>query len=164
MSAIPRRLSYAVLAMLMSWLFLIATIKAISPEPDYSQTLPEECGEKSLNCAGFGKWSHRMEEAEVIVFEGDMGDARDSVREWVTERDRSTIVHSDNDTFHVVETTFLLRFEDDLVIHIECSDGLTIIHGYSSSRIGISDLGVNPERLDSLISHLEGYESSENYC
>ncbi|MFL2952703.1 MAG: DUF1499 domain-containing protein [Candidatus Thalassarchaeaceae archaeon] len=164
MSAIPRRLSYAVLAMLTSWLFLIATIKAISPEPDYSQTLPEECGEKSLNCAGFGKWSHRMEEAGAIVFEGDMGDARDSVREWVTERDRSTIVHSDNDTFHVVETTFLLRFEDDLVIHIECSDGLTIIHGYSSSRIGISDLGVNPERLDSLISHLEGYESSGNYC
>ena len=164
MSAITRRLSYAALTMLVSWLFLIATIKAISPEPDYSQTLPEECGGESLNCAGFGKWGHRTDEAEAIVFEGSMGDARDSVREWVSERDRSKIVYSDNDTFHVVETTLLLRFEDDLVVHIECLEGLTIIHGYSSSRIGISDLGVNPKRLDSLMTHLDGYENSSNQC
>ena len=164
MSAITRRLSYAALTMLVSWLFLIVTIKAISPEPDYSQTLPEECGGESLNCAGFGKWGHRTDEAEAIVFEGSMGDARDSVREWVSERDRSKIVYSDNDTFHVVETTLLLRFEDDLVVHIECLEGLTIIHGYSSSRIGISDLGVNPKRLDSLMTHLDGYENSSNQC
>lgn len=164
MSAIPRRFSYAALTIFVSWLFLIATIKAISPEPDYSQILPEECGVESLNCAGFGKWSHRMDEPEAIVFEGSMGDARDSVREWVSERDRSTIVHSDNNTFHVVETTLLLRFEDDLVVHIECSDGLTIIHGYSSSRIGISDLGVNLERLDSLMSHLDRHQNSSKGC
>lgn len=105
-----------------------------------------------------------MDEPEAIVFEGSMGDARDSVREWVSERDRSTIVHSDNNTFHVVETTLLLRFEDDLVVHIECSDGLTIIHGYSSSRIGISDLGVNLERLDSLMSHLDRHQNSSKGC
>ena len=93
-----------------------------------------------------------------------MEDARDSVRDWVSERDRSTIVYSDNDTFHVVETTLLLRFEDDLVVHIECSEGLTTIHGYSSSRIGISDLGVNPERLDSLMSHLGGHGNSSGQC
>ena len=164
MGAIPRRLSLPALAVIMSWLFLIATIKAISPEPDYSQTLPEECKEGSLNCAGFGKWGHRMDEAGPVIFEGSMGEAGDSIREWVSERGRSTIVHSNNDTFHVVETTLLLRFEDDLVVHIECSDGLTIVHGHSSSRIGISDLGVNPERLGSLISHLEGYESSGSQC
>ena len=164
MSAITRRLSYVALTMFVSWLFLLATIKAISPEPDYSQTLPEECGGESLNCAGFGKWGHRTDEAGAVVFEGSMGDARDSVREWVSERDRSKIVYSDNDTFHVVETTLLLRFEDDLVVHIECLEGLTIIHGHSSSRIGISDLGVNPKRLDSLMSHLDGYENSSNKC
>lgn len=164
MGAIPRRWSLPALAVIMSWLFLIAAIKAISPEPDYSQTLPEECKEESLNCAGFGKWGHRMDEAGPVIFEGSMGEAGDSIREWVSERGRSTIVHSDNDTFHVVETTLLLRFEDDLVVHIECSDGLTIVHGHSSSRIGISDLGVNPERLGSLISHLEGYESSGRRC
>ena len=164
MSAITRRLSYVALTMFVSWLFLLATIKAISPEPDYSQTLPEECGGESLNCAGFGKWGHRTDDAGAVVFEGSMGDARDSVREWVSERDRSKIVYSDNDTFHVVETTLLLRFEDDLVVHIECLEGLTIIHGHSSSRIGISDLGVNPKRLDSLMSHLDGYENSSNKC
>ena len=31
----------------------------------------------------------------------------------------------------------------------------TLIHARSSSRVGVSDLGVNPDRLDSLISHLE---------
>ena len=164
MGAIPPRWSLPALAVIMSWLFLIAAIKAISPEPDYSQTLPEECKEESLNCAGFGKWGHRMDEAGPVIFEGSMGEAGDSIREWVSERGRSTIVHSDNDTFHVVETTLLLRFEDDLVVHIECSDGLTIVHGHSSSRIGISDLGVNPKRLGSLISHLEGYESSGRRC
>ena len=164
MSVITRRFSYAVLIVFLSWLFLIAMVKAISPEPDYSQTLPDECEEQSLNCAGFGKWSHRTDEAGAIVFGGSIGDARDSVRDWVSERDRSTIVYSDNDTFHVVETTLLLRFEDDLVVHIECLEGLTIIHGYSSSRIGISDLGVNPKRLDSLMTHLDGYENSSNQC
>ena len=164
MGAIPRRLTLPALAVVLSWLFLIATIKVISHEPDYSQNLPEECDEESLNCAGFGKWRHRTDEAGPVIFEGSMGEAGDSIREWVSERDRSTIVYSDNDTFHVVETTLFLRFEDDLVVHIECSDGLTIVHGHSSSRIGISDLGVNPERLDSLISHLEGYESSGSQC
>ena len=164
MSAIPRRFSYAALTIFVSWLFLIATIKAISPEPDYSQILPEECGVESLNCEDIGKSRKIKNNPEAIVFEGSMGDARDSVREWVSERDRSTIVHSDNNTFHVVETTLLLRFEDDLVVHIECSDGLTIIHGYSSSRIGISDLGVNPERLDSLMSHLDRHQNSSNRC
>ena len=31
----------------------------------------------------------------------------------------------------------------------------TLIHARSSSRVGVSDLGVNPDRLDSLISHLK---------
>ena len=84
MGAIHRRLSYATLTVFLSWLFLIAMVKAISPEPDYSQTLPGECGEQSLNCAGFGKWSHRTDGAGAIVFGGSMGDARDSVRDWVS--------------------------------------------------------------------------------
>ena len=164
MNANLRRLALTALTVFIAWLILIATVKAISPEPDYSETLPEECEEQSQNCAGFGKWSHRTDDSAVIVFDGNMEDARNSVREWVSERDRSKIVYSDNDTFHVVETTLLLRFEDDLVVHIECSDGLTIIHGYSSSRIGISDLGVNPDRLDSLMSHLGGHGNSSGQC
>lgn len=164
MDTVTRRVSYTALVVIVLWLFLIATIKVMSPEPDYSQTLPEECEEGSLNCAGFGKWSHRMDDSDAVEFEGSMADARDSIEEWVSERERTIIVHLDNDTLHVVETSFLLRFEDDLVVHIECSDGLTIIHGYSSSRIGVGDLGVNPERLASLKSHLNAYNNTDSRC
>ena len=164
MNANLRRLALTALTVFIAWLILIATVKAISPEPDYSETLPEECEDQSQNCAGFGKWSHRTDDSAAIVFDGNMEDARNSLREWVSERDRSKIVYSDNDTLHIVETTLILRFEDDLVVHIECSDGLTTIHGHSSSRIGISDLGVNPERLDSLMAHLNGYEKNGSQC
>ena len=164
MSLALRRLSYSALAVIVSWIVIVAGIKVISPEPDYSQVLPDNCDIESINCAGFGKWDHRMDEGGVIFFEGGMEDARNSVREWVSERERSTIVYSDNNTFHVVETTLLLRFEDDLVVQIECSDGHIIIHGHSASRIGISDLGVNPERLDSLMSHMRGYEGISRGC
>lgn len=164
MGPVTKRISHTALVVIVLWVLLIATIKLISPEPDYSQTLPQECEEDSLNCAGFGKWSHRMDNPSAVEFEGSMADARDSIEEWISERERSTTVHSDNDTFHVVETSLLLRFEDDLVIHIECSDGLTIIHAHSSSRIGVGDLGVNPERLDSLKSHLIAHSNTNSRC
>ena len=88
----------------------------------------------------------------------------DSVKEWATDLDRASIIHSNLTSIHIVDVTLFLRFEDDVFIHIECMEENTLIHARSSSRVGVSDLGVNPDRLDSLISHLEPGGSSSPGC
>ena len=88
----------------------------------------------------------------------------DSVKEWASDLSRASIIHSNLTSIHIVDVTPFLRFEDDVFIHIECMEENTLIHARSSSRVGVSDLGVNPDRLDSLISHLKLGGSSSHGC
>ncbi|NDF22478.1 MAG: DUF1499 domain-containing protein [Euryarchaeota archaeon] len=151
-------------ASLSIWLFAIAMIKIASPAPDYSTSLPGNCPLDSQNCAGFGIWGHRTNHPEPVPYPGSIEDAISTAMDWATKLDRATILHSNDTNIHVVDTSLLLRFDDDVFIHVECLDGTTLVHARSSSRIGVSDLNVNPNRLDTLVAHLESTKSDSSGC
>ena len=157
----PRSVIFAFFSI---WIIGVALIKVASPAPDFSTTFPDECPYNSQNCSGFGIWNHRTEQTGPLVFSGSIEEAMDSVKEWASDLNRASIIHSNLTSIHIVDVTPFLRFEDDVFIHIECMEENTLIHARSSSRVGVSDLGVNPDRLDSLISHLKLGGSSSHGC
>ena len=53
----------------------------------------------------------------------------------------------DEGRIEATDTTFWFRFKDDVVIYLEEQGGETILNARSLSRVGISDVGKNAERL-----------------
>lgn len=53
------------------------------------------------------------------------------------------------------DTTFWFRFKDDVVIRIRQENGQTVVDARSVSRVGVSDVGKNAERLRRFFERLE---------
>lgn len=53
----------------------------------------------------------------------------------------------DEGRIEATDTTFWFRFKDDVVIHIREEEGRTRLDARSTSRVGVSDVGKNAERL-----------------
>jgi len=70
----------------------------------------------------------------------------DRIRSIVLAMPRTEVVEEDSEYLHVVFTTALFRFRDD--VEFEC-DG-EVVHVRSASRVGYSDLGTNRRRVESI--------------
>ena len=57
-----------------------------------------------------------------------------------------------------------MRFPDDFVVRGFCDDGDSVLHVYSKSRLGISDLGVNKARIESFSDYMENVEMATSEC
>lgn len=55
---------------------------------------------------------------------------------------------------HVVVSTRLWKFKDDVVVHLEPAQGGTEVHIRSSSRVGRGDLGANTRHVLDLLAAL----------
>lgn len=81
-----------------------------------------------------------------------------AVRQWVDTTSRWTIVSEETAggeaRFHLTRTTPLMRFTDDIHVRIatDPTDGRTVLHADSQSRVGKGDLGQNPRNLKELIA------------
>ncbi len=58
-------------------------------------------------------------------------------------------------TLRFVRSTRVLRFKDDITLHIVAEDGGSILRADSKSRIGKGDLGQNPRNLRELLAALK---------
>lgn len=54
---------------------------------------------------------------------------------------------ADEGRIEATDTTFWFRFKDDVVIRIEPTSNGTVVDARSTSRVGLSDVGKNAERL-----------------
>lgn len=69
---------------------------------------------------------------------------------------RITLVAQSKRALHVVATTSLLRFEDDVwVLFIPIAENKATLALYSASRVGHWDLGMNRRRLTAWIERLQ---------
>ena len=61
-------------------------------------------------------------------------------------------------TYHVhfVETTKFWQFPDDVIVLIQPTNSGCIIEIHSESRLGWGDLGLNPERIDTIYDSVVG--------
>ena len=82
-----------------------------------------------------------------------INDLKKSFEEFIQSK-KATLVHFDTEsnTYHTEWTAGV--FKDDLWLNLSDSSNGTLIHIKSASRVGFSDLAVNPNRVKSVLQHL----------
>ena len=64
-------------------------------------------------------------------------------------------VDEDAGTVEATDTTFWFGFKDDMVVRVRpAADGGSLVDARSVSRVGMSDLGKNAERILDLLNRL----------
>jgi uncharacterized protein (DUF1499 family) len=132
------------------WIFVGAQDESISSM--------EACPEGSANCAHLGgNTDYRMDSSSTTI-NRSMDEIRSELTDYITEYDCDILVEDASDSVyfvHFVEKTPFWLFPDDVLVSIEQIDEETVeIELHSQSRLGIGDMGVNPERLERIYNQL----------
>ncbi len=69
----------------------------------------------------------------------------------ITADDGRPVAESDLVRAHLVRTTLIFRFQDDVNLTISRKDGTTTGKATSRSRVGVGDLGQNPRNLREIL-------------
>ncbi len=104
----------------------------------------------------FGELSKCMGSTNCIRVEWffpKLNDAYDELIEFASGLPRVKVLEKDKDYWHGVVRSLIFRFPDDLeILRIRSRN---IIQVRSASRLGLSDLGVNQQRIEKLYSNLK---------
>ncbi len=148
-----------------SYFFLVFSIKLLGPTKlVYPDEFPTSCPDDSVKCVMIGPIPHRGDELTELRFESSLELVMTEVNNWISSEPRTNIVGEWENQTHSVFTTKFLRFEDDFIVNGHCEDDSTIIYVYSSSRLGISDLGLNEKRVDNFVNYLSNIELPKESC
>lgn len=80
------------------------------------------------------------------------------LKQWLAAQEDWTIVVDRDDFVQAVAKTPLMRFRDDVQLLFDAQAGLIQVR--SSSRLGISDMGANRRRVETLRSQVAGEETA----
>ena len=89
---------------------------------------------------------------EPFAFRGAPAQAWQAARSAVASLPRTRIVSETPEYLHVECRSLLLRFVDDLELHLRAQEGIIAVR--SASRVGYSDLGVNRRRVEAIRAEL----------
>jgi len=121
------------------------------------ETMPQ-CETNSMNCAHLGGGSDfRMDDLSLTI-QAPMNEVQANLDDFI-ESNNGDVLVEDNDEnssyIHFVVRTSFWRFPDDVSVSLTVVDvDTTQIELHSQSRLGQGDLGVNPERLETLHASL----------
>jgi len=93
---------------------------------------------------------HRM---DPIAYSGTHEQARQRLLAVIASMKRARIEEDRGEYIHVVFTSLIFRFKDDVEFVLD--DRNRLIHFRSASRVGYSDLGVNRKRMDEIRRRFE---------
>ena len=135
------------------WLAVQGWILAAAHDPEHT-TMPT-CPDPTANCASLSSQSVvRMDTGLTTVIQANVSEVWEAWVEWSDEnglRKGHTALGEGGERFaHGVAITPFWRFRDDVVVQFTPQGEDTAISLYSASRLGVGDLGVNPNRLGSL--------------
>lgn len=135
------------------WLFVQGWILVAADDPDHT-SMPT-CPASTANCAYLSAESTvRMDAELTAVIDANVSEVWQAWVDWSEEnnlRPGHTELGESGERFaHGVAITPFWRFPDDVVVQFQPQGETTAITLYSASRLGVSDLGVNPDRLESL--------------
>jgi hypothetical protein len=135
------------------WLLVQAWIFVGAPTPEHT-TMPA-CDDGTQNCAFLSSsTSVRMDAGLTTVIEANVSEVWTMWEAWSDDEGLHTVhetVNENGERFsHRVAITPFWRFPDDVVVQFTPQGDDTAITLYSASRLGQSDLGVNPDRLEQL--------------
>ena len=118
-----------------------------------SSEMPEECPEGSHNCS-------RM----IVNFDTSSQDLHSAALDWIQSQGSTSIVDESEDSSHSVFRTKWMMFQDDFFLETGCTENGAWIQIHSESRLGIGDMGVNQNRIDALVEHLDSIEFEVGEC
>lgn len=158
-----KTLALTALLVLSPWLLVQGWI-LVDARPVTHTSMPT-CPDNMMNCASLSpSGSYRMDAALLTTIEANISEVWAAWATWVEEEGLDEVleeVDDDGPRFgHAVAVTPFWRFPDDIVVQFEPVGEDTTIALYSSSRLGYSDLGVNPERLEDLHSALVSVQAT----
>jgi len=107
---------------------------------------------------------HRSGNITEIRINASLDEVMDEVRKWVDSQSGTTTIGDWPEQTHAVFRTLILRFPDDFVVRGFCDSDDSVLHVYSKSRLGISDLGVNKARVESFAEHMINVEMATSEC
>ncbi|TXT56300.1 MAG: hypothetical protein BAJALOKI2v1_590023 [Promethearchaeota archaeon] len=82
---------------------------------------------------------------EPMTYEGSLEDAKKNILNVINSMSRTKVLEENDNYIHVLFTTFLLRFKDDVEFYFDDTEKL--IHFRSQSRIGGFDWNKNKKRM-----------------
>ena len=142
------RLRTTLVLLLVLFLATRVTITLLSPHPVYVDD-PVACTSDSGNCARLSiDDPHRMDRSPLIVTAGAEDAFWDAVDDWAANTSGITLLHQAGDFRHYAAATPVWGFVDDVTVSLDRVTGEVVMQ--SESRLGLSDLGVSPERLNGL--------------
>ena len=161
----PQRLKVAALAIALLYfggLLVIVVSAPTLPIPDF----PNECPENAQNCSRIATNPYRATGETGILINGTEEEVLKIVNDWIADEPRtiSRTDGSEDGLVHAVFRSLVWRFADDLLVQVDCVDGLVLVQLHSESRIGVSDFNVNDKRVLALDSHLDSTTWSSDGC
>ena len=142
-------------------------ISNIVSEPDYD-SFPTSCDDSEFKCSRIAPSPHRSTgESELRFPSTSIRMISESIESWISEEplakevSRSEGVDYD---LHIVVKTKWMRYADDVFFHVSCDGDDAVVWIHSEARTGISDLGVNGERIEDIREHLMTTEFEEIEC
>jgi len=140
------------------WLLCQAWITVSAPDEVFT-TMPV-CSNDSGNCAHLGgDTMYRMDGEYTLIINQSSDVVWDKVVQYIDDSGSDILFEETDESgdyyTHFVERTSFWRFPDDVSISLTSIDSLsTEIELHSQSRLGQSDLGVNPDRLENIYAAL----------
>ena len=116
------------------------------------------CSDTSANCAHLGGDANYRMDAQSTTIERPMEVIRNDLSAYISEYNCEILdeeILESTYYVHFVEHTPFWLFPDDVLVMIEVIDEGTVeIELHSESRLGVGDMGVNPERLERIYDQL----------
>jgi len=133
-----------------------------------SDEFPESCDESPFKCSRLAPNPHRSTgESELRFHNTSILSISNSISTWISDTSFAEEVFRDEGAkldVHVVVKTKWMRFADDVFIHVECDGDDALVWIHSEARAGISDVGVNGERIDEIRGNLLTTSVGDNPC
>ena len=155
-----RLLLYALAAILYVWCGLLLLIRIASPSPHVS-AFPSSCrgGEAAKNCARvvpaqplFGMGTHTT--AHPLVVRTPRSVLHKAVTHWINSHGIGDVLKESPGFLHARFLTSGLGFADDLYAGVVCNGTQAVLSLQGQARLGVSDFGVNGNRIAALLSDL----------
>ena len=102
-----------------------------------------------------GRLSECAVDTNCVLVEWEVNEVKQSYEDLIgiaSQLPRTKVLEQTNNYWHAVVRSLVFRFPDDLEILQIPNE--KVIQVRSASRIGVSDLGVNKKRVDSLYNQL----------
>ena len=111
-----------------------------------------------------GPLPHRSDGQTELRFNSSLEHVMSVASEWAESQPRTTSLGDWPDHHQFVFTSLVFRFPDDFLIRGFCDQGDSVIHVYSESRLGVSDMGVNEDRVMRFANYMSRVEMPTSEC